>query len=575
MKQDRSRGRPAAAGAAVHWAGTSIRTRSRDVGRRALRLLGLAALCVLGACTHAGDAAGGAHADVVRTATTSDLPGFNPLVFDNGALSYYAPLVHGYLLDTDAQGRLIPSLATQVPTARNGGITRDGKTVIYHLRRGVRWHDGAPFDARDVIFSFGAAMNPNNAVPDRTGFDHVAGVRALDPYTVQVRLTRAFSPFVPSCFTLGANDPYPILPAHLLAGKRDITRDPYNAAPVGLGPYKLTSWQRGSRLVFEADPHFWRGPARIKRIELQIVPNVNTEETLWQAGQLDFLVARTTSGRVFLDALRRAPRTHVILQPHYEFDYVVFNQMHPPLDDRRVRRAIAQGIDRVRIMHDINGELSLPGDTDRLAGQFAYDPAVHQPPYDPVAAGHALDAAGWRLVNGVRTKNGRVLSLDLVSTTESPSTGRFDLFAQQDLARLGIRTNEKSYGYNLLWASAAQHGIYQSGRFDLTYSGWQPNMVADHSYLYRCDMRPPKGDNLARMCDPVIERAAQTELDTTDPARELAGDRAMTRELVAQTDLLFLGFTREGVAYRDGLEGVAPSVTGEHFWNVYAWRWRQ
>jgi len=85
-----------------------------------------------------------------------------------------------------------------VPTAANGGISRDGRTVTYHLRRNVRWHDGAPFDAADVLFSQRAVMNPANNVPDRTGFDQVESVRALDPYTVQVRLKRAFSPFVPS-----------------------------------------------------------------------------------------------------------------------------------------------------------------------------------------------------------------------------------------------------------------------------------------------------------------------------------------------------------------------------------------
>jgi peptide/nickel transport system substrate-binding protein len=508
-------------------------------------------------------------------ASTVDPPGLNPLVANNAVVSYFAPLVHGYLLDTDGEGRLLPSLATAVPTAANGGIASDGRTVTYHLRRGVRWHDGAPFDARDVVFSFRAAMNPNNAVPDRTGFDHVADVRALDPYTVRVRLTRAFSPFVASCFTMGANDPYPVLPAHLLAGKHDLNRDPYNGAPIGLGPYRFVSWQRGSRIAVEADPHYWRGAPAIRRIEIAIVPNVNTQQTLWQSGQLDFVIARASAGRVFLDALRATPHTRVELKPHYQFEYLVFNRAHPPLDDERVRRAIAQTIDRSRIMHDLRGELDMPGESDRLPGQFAYDPSIVQPRYDPIAAGKTLDAAGWRLVNGVRTKNGRALAIDLVSTTESPTTGRFDLLAQQDLAKIGIRANEKSYSYNLIWAAAAQHGINQTGRFDVEYSGWQPNVVADHSYLFRCDTRPPNGDNLGGICDPAIEAGARTELDTTDPRREAAGDRAITRAIVARTYLLFLGFVREGVVYREGLEGVVPAVTGMHLWNVYAWRLRR
>ena len=510
----------------------------------------------------------------MRTALASDVPGFNPLVFDNATVFELSPLIHGFLMDANGAGQLIPDLATVIPSRANGGISADGRSVTYHLRRGVRWHDGAPFDARDVVFSFAAAMNPNNSVPDRTGFDHVAGVRALDPYTVRVTLTHPFSPFVPSCFTMGANDPYPILPAHLLAGKHDINRDPYNAAPVGLGPYKLVSWDRGSRIVLAADPHYFRGKPAIPRFEIQIVPDPNTLQTLWKTGAIDYIVGRVQLGRTFLDALRTRPDARVVLKPHYEFDYVLLNGTRPPLDDVRVRRAVAMGIDRTRIMRNLDGALWVPGDSDRLPGQFAYDPTIVQPRYDVAAAARLLDAAGWRAgVDGMRSKAGHPLAVEFVATTESKSTGRFGLFVQQDLAKLGIRVDLKSYNYNQIWAAKADHGIYQSGRFDLTYSGWQPNLVADHSYLFRCDSRPPNGDNFAGICDPEIERAAREELDATDPAREAAGDRAIAQRIVAQTYLIFLGFNQEAVAYRDDLEGVVPSVTGGHLWNTWAWRY--
>jgi peptide/nickel transport system substrate-binding protein len=550
--------------------------RSRSTGRaltaRALRAYAAALIVALAACSpaHAPPPTG-----VLRTALGSDLPGFNPLVLDNANVTYVAALIHGFLMRADGEGRLIPDLATVVPTRANGGISADGRTVTYHLRRGVRWHDGQPFDARDVVFSFAAAMNPNNATPDRTGFDHVANVREVDPYTVRVTLTRPFSPFVASCFTMGANDPYPILPAHLLAGKHDINRDPYNAAPVGLGPYKLTSWERGSRIVLGADPNYFRGKPAIPRIELSIVPDPNTVLTLWRTGATDYQIGRVQTGRSFFDGLRTRADAHIVLKPHYEFDYVLFNVAHPPLDDVRVRRALLLGIDRTRIMHDMDGELWVPGDSDRLPGQFAYDPTVVQAKFDPAAARKLLDAAGWRVgADGFRGKNGKPLILDFVATTESPSTGRFGLFAEQDLGKIGVRVNLKSYAYNLIWASKTDHGIYQTGRFDLTYTGWQPNVVADHSYLFRCDTRPPNGDNMGLICDPAIEAAAREELETMDPAREAAGDRAITRRLVDQTDLIFLGFNREAVSYRDDLLGVEPSVTGQHFWNAYAWRWR-
>ncbi len=538
-----------------------------------VRALAAALAVGLAACAQTGGGGSTGSRDVVRMVIGTDPPGLNPMVFDNAQVSYLSHLFHGYLLRTDGAGRLIPDLATVVPARANGGISADGRTVTYHLRRNVRWHDGAPFDAKDVTFSFAAAANPNNAVPDRTGFDHVAVARALDPYTVQVRLTRPFSPFVASCFTLGANDPYAILPAHLLAGKHDLNRDPYNAAPVGLGPYKVSSWERGSRIVLAADPHYFRGAPAIPRIEIAIVPDPNTQATLWKTGAADFIIGRVQLGRTFLDALRTRADAHIVLQPHYEFDFVQLNLTHPPLDDQRVRRALAMGFDRKRIMRDLDGELWLDAETDRLPGQFAYDASIVQPQYDPGAAARLLDAAGWlRGPDGTRRKNGRALALDFVATTESKTTGRFALFVQQDLAKLGIRVDIKTYAYNQIWASKADKGIFQTGRFDLAYSGWQPNVVADHSYLFRCDTRPPNGDNFGGICDPAIEAAAREELGASaDPAREAAGDRALTARLVAQTDVIFLGFNREAVAYRDGLEGVVPSVTGSHLWNAYAW----
>ncbi|HTJ25635.1 MAG TPA: peptide ABC transporter substrate-binding protein [Candidatus Limnocylindria bacterium] len=525
------------------------------------------------ACALSGCARSGPPPHTLRTFVAVDPPSWNPLVVDNSTTTLLAEFVHGFLLRADGQGRLIPDLATVVPTLANGGISRDGRTVTYHLRRGVRWQDGAPFDARDVVFSFGAVMNPRNAVPDRTGFDHVAGVRAVDPYTVQVRLTHAFSPFVASCFTLAANDPYPILPAHLLAGKPDLNHDPYDAAPVGLGPYKLASWEHGSRIVLTADPHYFRGAPGIPRIEIAIVPDVNTAATLWKTGNLDLAIGRVQAGRTFLDALRSVRDARVVLQPHYEFDFVLMNLTHPPLDDVRVRQAIAMGIDRHRNMGDLDGPLWVGGETDRLAGQFADDPSLEQPPYDPPRAAALLDAAGWRRgPDGTRRKDGRALTLQFVATTESPTTSRFGLLAQQDLARIGVRVELKPYAYNQVWASAAEHGIFQSGRFDLAYGGWQPNSVADHSYLFRCDTRPPNGDNFGGICDPVIEAAARRELDSPDPTVQAEADRAITRELVARTDLLFLGFNREAVATSARLTGVVPSVLGEHYWNAWAWR---
>src|SRR5947209_12146713 len=112
---------------------------------------------MLTACGHAisGESA---SSGVLRMTIGTDPPGLNALVANNAQVSFLSPLIHGFLLRADGEGRLIPDLATEVPAPANGGVSRDGRIVTYHLRRGAHWHDGAPFDARDVVFSFAAAM---------------------------------------------------------------------------------------------------------------------------------------------------------------------------------------------------------------------------------------------------------------------------------------------------------------------------------------------------------------------------------------------------------------------------------
>jgi peptide/nickel transport system substrate-binding protein len=535
------------------------------------RLVAIVAIACLAACS----ARPARDTSLVRLVTI-DPPGLNPLVNDNPTIADIGILIYGFLLRADDRGRLLPDLAVSVPTLANGGISDGGRTIRYRLVRGVRWHDGIPFDARDVAFSFAAAMNPRNDVPDRSGFDDIASVSTPSAYDVVVRLKRPYSPAVATFFTTGANDPYAILPAHLLARYSDINNVPFNGAPIGLGPYRLVSWERGSRILLQADPHFRRGAPHIARVVFTIAPDENTTLTLWQSHALDLFPVRGFAGsRSVIDGARTVAGAREYRSDHYQFDYMLLNTSRGPLRERAVREAVVRGIDGARVERDVRGELSRPGDGDRLPGQFAYDPHLHQAPYDPASAARLLDAAGWTLRAGVRERNGVPLVLDIVGPSGSPGSDRTNLLVQAALSKLGIRTNIKNYQYNVLFAGAADGGIYAGGRFDLSVYGWQPNEDADHSYLFRCDTRPPNGENYGRICDPAIDRDARVELESADPAVQAAADRGLLRELDAQSDVLWLGFDRELLFAPRELTGVKPSVLGAHYWNLEDWSWKQ
>lgn len=168
---------------------------------------------------------------------TADVPRtLNPLLSTQPFEAVLDRLFADVLVTVDARGNFVPDLAAEVPTAGNGGISADGLTIRYKLRDRVRWQDGRPFTSRDVKFTYEAVMNPANDIVSRHGYDVVSRVDTPDARTVIFHLKHRFAPFVATVF--GESDgPFCILPAHLLAGRTTINDGPYNALPVGTGPF--------------------------------------------------------------------------------------------------------------------------------------------------------------------------------------------------------------------------------------------------------------------------------------------------------------------------------------------------
>ena len=253
--------------------------------------LGLAIASGVG-CTRVGGAgpAGSGnpwtHHGVLRMADLSEPDTLNPVVGNFQVDNDLAMFWDGFLFNWSDRNEFVPELATEVPTLRNGGISADGLTIVYHLRPGVLWQDGKPFGADDVLFTWRAIMNPRNNVGSRVGYDIITRIDKRDDHTIAVHLNKPYSPFIATFLTQSSN-PYPVLPAHLLAKYPDINRVPYNSQPIGTGPFILDRWQRGQKIVFRANPHYWRGPPKLKEIDYEPVPDENTIVTLLRSHEID------------------------------------------------------------------------------------------------------------------------------------------------------------------------------------------------------------------------------------------------------------------------------------------------
>lgn len=536
---------------------------------RAAALCCLAALpsLLVTACSK-GANTGGVAPDRLRIAIQINPTQINPILTQNTIESFVDGLVFNLLVTHDQHHRQIPDLAATVPTLQNGGISRGGLTLTYHLRHRVKWHDGAPFTSRDVKFTWQAIMNPRNNVVSRRGFDQIASIETPDDYTVVMHMKRLFPPAVDSIF--GESDtPTRILPAHLLAQYPDINHIAFNGAPVGTGPYEFVSWQRGDRIVLRANASYFGGKPGLKALTLTIIPDDNTIHSQLQTHEAELAIE--TTSMLYRDVAGFPGITRLLAQsPAYTA--IMVNTQRAALQDARVRQALVLGVDRAAIVRDDTFGTAAVAVADLSPYYWAFDPGLRPIPYDPQRARALLDAAGWHAgPDGIRVRNGTRLSLLLVYGLGSGTVRTIVAQLQQMYRAIGIDVQLKGFDYAMLYAAAQSGGILNGGKFDLAMYAWVSGSDPDDSSQWMCEMIPPAGNNVARYCSPEMQAAQRLALSTFDRSVRKRAYAQIQSLLLRDAPAVFLYYQYLRYAYVSDLQNFVPNGIDEG-WNAQEWR---
>jgi peptide/nickel transport system substrate-binding protein len=529
---------------------------------------------VLAACTKTGTTTGGTAGPqpgggILRVANYAEPTSLNPLLATNTGENFVASLAFDLLVTIDDKGNQVPDLAATVPTLQNGGIAKNGLTVAYHLRHGVKWQDGAPFTSDDVKFSWQAVMNPANNVVERRGYDEVKSIDTPDPYTVVFHLKKPFAPFVDTVFG-ESDDPFRIVPKHILGQYPNINQVPFNQQPIGTGPFKVARWIHGDHIEYVANPSYFRGAPKLKGINVYIVPDGNTQEAQLRSHDIDLAIDVATSN---LNNLKTHPTAGVapLLVKGPSYNSITYNISHPPLDDVRVRQALSYAIDQKRIIDTLTYGTAVPAKADLSDFYWAYDPNVTTYPHDITKAKALLDAAGWTMgPNGVRLKNGRPFSLQLAYGQGNATARQLGVQVQSYLKDVGIDVQIKTYPYSLLYATKALGGILNSGKFDIAQYAWISGADPDDSSQWMCDTVPPNGNNISHYCNPKLDAAERDALSTFDRTRRKK-DYSTTQKLLAgEAAAAFNYYQRRRYAVNTNLKNFTPNGVSEG-WNAYEW----
>lgn len=476
-----------------------------------------------------------ATAGVLRLTTPADPHTLLPILQTTSEEGYLAGLVFDTLIDYDGANRPRPDLASTIPSRRNGGISADGKTIVVHLRRNVRWHDGVPFTAADVVFTIHAIQDPKNNVANRLFFTNISTVEAIDPYKVRFRLRAPQASFLATvCYS------YPILPEHVLASSAGLATDPFNGQPVGTGPYRFVRWARGERLEYAANPDYFAGSPKVGRITVAVIPDANTLAIQLRERALDFAAIDSSA----YNQLREAPGVVRKAERLNDFVGYAMNAARPLLRDRRVRLAIVAAVDRVTIARKVTFGTGTPAYGDLPLFMYDGHPPEGWSAADPAGAEALLDAAGWkRNADGVRLKNGTPLRLEMIDFSGSATTASVALQIGQMLQRVGIETTHKAFASSLYYSPASAGGPFQGGRFDLGVLAFVSGVDPSNGELYSCASRIPAGFNAANECNPQMERLLAASEREYDPARRNRIVAAIEALAVHDATYLFLYHT--------------------------------
>ncbi len=492
----------------------------------------------------------------------------NPALENGQRSTQWGELLFSYLVKYDNAGRMIGDVALQVPTVQNGGISPDGRTITYHLRRNVRFADGAALTARDCVWSIAAINNRANNVQSRYGYDRVISAAAPDDYTLVLHLR---APFAPILSLVLAPQGFPILPAHLLARYPDFNHLPFNERPVGSGPYVVDRWLRNDRVEMHANPYYFLGEPAIKRLVVQFIPSPPTATNELASHEIQAYFNEQDYSQY---PLLRALRGYAMLNtPVSAVDALIFNTQGPITHDAGVRHALGEAIDVQSLVAKAYRGALESRHAARGLFLWAFDPrALPDVPYDPAHARELLQHAGWTPgPDGVRRNGTRTLDLLLVIQAGVPG----EAIAADDIAQyeraVGARVTIKQFAVTQFGAPAAMGGPVYGGNFDMALYSFVNGDDPDTTDQFGCANVPPNGYNKSRICDPRIDTLLAAGRGAYDTAARKTIYARLQALLYAQLPMVFLYQRRELDVFPALLRGPTGSVDSV-FWDAGRWR---
>lgn len=486
-----------------------------------------------------------AYGDAYVSASIGDARTLVPILASDSASGAITGLVFNGLVKYDKDINLTGDLA------ESWDIEDGGLSIVFHLRKGVLWHDGHPFTAKDVKFTYERLIDPDVPTPYSGDFMKVKTLQVIDEHTVRVEYKEVFSPGLASW---GMH----IMPEHILNGENLLTTY-FARSPIGTGPYRFVRWKSGERVdLFSYFDYFEHCPY-IDRYIYRIIPDPTTMFLELQTENVDSMGLTPIQYRRQTDAPFFKKRFNKFRYPSFGYTYMGFNLKDPRFSDQRVRRAISYAIDKEEIIEGVLFGLGRVCTGPFVPESWAYNKNVKPLPYDTAEAKRLLSEAGWNDTDndGWLDKDGKIFEFTIITNQGNDTRKQACEIIQRRLKDVGIKVRVRI----LEWAVFLNEFVDKK-RFEALILGWGLSRDPDSYDIWHSSKTKEGEFNFISYSNPEVDTLLDKGRGTFDLAERRVAYHRIHEILHEEQPYIFLYVPDALPVVHKRFRGIEPAPIG-------------
>jgi peptide/nickel transport system substrate-binding protein len=436
------------------------------------------------------------YGDTMITASIGEPSNLIPILATDSASHEVAGYIFNGLVKYDKNLNIVGDLA------QSWEVSKDNLTIVFHLRKNVKWHDGFPFTAHDVMYTYRVIVDPKTPTAYAGDFQLVKTAEVVDDYTFKVTYKK---PFAPALISWGTS----ILPKHLLDGQ-DITSSPLIRNPVGTGPYAFKDWIPADRVILSFNKDYFEGRPYVDRRMFRVIPDTATMFLELKQGAIDMmgLTPLQYTKQTDYPGFNRQFNKYRYLS--FTYIYLGYNLKHPFFKDRRVRQAFSHAINKKEIIEGILLDQGVEATGPYKPDMWAYNGNVKKYHYSKERALALLEEAGFKKdADGMLSKDGKPFEFTVLVNQGNEVRIRCAELIQRRLAECGITMKIRV----IEWASLINEFI-DKRNFEAVVLGWTIPNDPDAFDIWHSSKQGPKELNFTsfenREVDELLVRARET-----------------------------------------------------------------